>query len=82
MSRLENKIEAKNRSVFEVLDKKKYTVDFYQREYSWQQGHIEQLVTDLTSAFLNQELNRSAVMVFLACTVYPHNILIFSYSKS
>lgn len=54
MSRLENKIEAKNRSVFEVLDKKKYTVDFYQREYSWQQGHIEQLVTDLTSAFLNE----------------------------
>ena len=58
MSRLENKIEAKNRSVFEVLDKKKYTVDFYQREYSWQQGHIEQLVTDLTSAFLNEYDNK------------------------
>ena len=54
MSRLENKIEAKNRSIVEVLDKKKYTVDYYQREYSWQQQHIEQLVTDLSTAFLNE----------------------------
>ena len=54
MSRLENKIEAKNRSIVEVLDSKKYTVDYYQREYSWQQKHIEQLVTDLSTAFLNE----------------------------
>ena len=54
MSRLENKIEAKNRSIAEVLDSKKYTVDYYQREYSWQQKHIEQLVTDLATAFLNE----------------------------
>ncbi|MBN3262496.1 DUF262 domain-containing protein [Pectobacterium brasiliense] len=53
MSRLENKIEANNRSVFEVLDNKKYTVDYYQREYSWEQTHIEQLVTDLCNAFLD-----------------------------
>ncbi len=54
MSRLENKIDANNRTIAEVLDKKKYTVDYYQREYSWQQMHIEQLVTDLASAFLNE----------------------------
>ncbi|MBY7660609.1 DUF262 domain-containing protein [Vibrio atlanticus] len=53
MSRLENKIEANNRSIFEVLDNKKYTVDYYQREYSWEQTHIEQLVTDLCNAFLD-----------------------------
>jgi hypothetical protein len=53
MSRLENKIEANNRSIFEVLDNKKYTVDYYQREYSWEQMHIEQLVTDLCNAFLD-----------------------------
>jgi uncharacterized protein with ParB-like and HNH nuclease domain len=53
MSRLENKIEANNRSILEVLDNKKYTVDYYQREYSWEQMHIEQLVTDLCSAFLD-----------------------------
>jgi uncharacterized protein with ParB-like and HNH nuclease domain len=52
MSRLENKIEAKDRSVHDVLDNKKYTVDYYQREYSWQQSHIEQLVTDLSTSFL------------------------------
>lgn len=52
MSRLENKIEANNRSILEVLDNKKYTVDYYQREYSWEQTHIEQLVTDLCNAFL------------------------------
>lgn len=54
MSRLENKIEAKDRTIRDVLDKAKYTVDYYQREYSWQQKHIEQLVTDLTTAFLNE----------------------------
>ncbi|MGI2169640.1 DUF262 domain-containing protein [Shewanella sp. MF05960] len=53
MSRLENKIEANNRSILEVLDNKKYTVDYYQREYSWEQTHIELLVTDLCNAFLD-----------------------------
>ena len=52
MSKIENKIEANDRSILEVLDKKKYTVDYFQREYSWKQKHIEQLVTDLASAFL------------------------------
>lgn len=58
MSRLENKIEAKDRTIRDVLDKAKYTVDYYQREYSWQQKHIEQLVTDLTTAFLNEYESR------------------------
>ncbi|HGN9466930.1 MULTISPECIES: DUF262 domain-containing protein [Providencia] len=53
MSRFENKIDANNRSILEVLDNKKYTVDYYQREYSWEQTHIEQLVTDLCNAFLD-----------------------------
>ncbi len=52
MSNLENKIEANDRSILQVLDKQKYTVDYFQREYSWEKKHIEQLVTDLTSAFL------------------------------
>ncbi len=54
MSKLENKIDAHDRSVSAVLEKNKYTVDYYQREYSWQQKHIEQLVTDLATAFLNE----------------------------
>lgn len=54
MSKLTNKIEANDRSIAEVLENKKYTVDYFQREYSWKKDHIEQLVTDLTSAFLNE----------------------------
>ena len=53
MSKIQNKIEANDRSILQVLDKKKYTVDYFQREYSWGQKHIEQLVNDLTDAFLS-----------------------------
>ena len=54
MSKLTNKIEAHNRTVYEVLENKKYTVDYFQREYNWQKKHIEPLITDLTIAFLNE----------------------------
>lgn len=64
MSKIENKIEANDKTILEVLDNKKYTVDYFQREYSWQKKHIEQLVTDLTSSFLaeyDSSHNRSEV---------------------
>lgn len=54
MSNLENKIEARHRSLFDVLNEQKYTVDYFQREYSWGEKHIDELVTDLTSTFLNE----------------------------
>lgn len=54
MSKLSNKIEAHDRSITEVLDDKKYMVDYFQREYKWEERHIEQLVSDLTSSFLNE----------------------------
>jgi len=54
MSKLENKIEARHRNLFDVLNEQKYTVDYFQREYSWGEKHIEVLVTDLTSAFLSE----------------------------
>lgn len=53
MSKDDHKIDADDRSVFQVLNERKYTVDYFQREYSWEQKHIEQLVTDLTSTFLD-----------------------------
>lgn len=52
MSKDDHKIDADDRCVFEVLNERKYTVDYFQREYSWEKKHIEQLVTDLSSAFL------------------------------
>lgn len=54
MSNLANKIEAQHRTLYDVLNAQKYTVDYFQREYSWEKKHMEQLVTDLTSAFLNE----------------------------
>jgi len=53
MSRDNHKIDADDRTVFDVLNEPKYTVDYFQREYSWEQKHIEQLVTDLTTTFLD-----------------------------
>jgi len=44
-------IDASDKSVRQVLDKVKYIVDFFQREYRWQRKHIEQLIDDLTTKF-------------------------------
>ena len=52
MSKDDHKIDADDRCVFDVLNERKYTVDYFQREYSWEKKHIEQLVTDLTTSFL------------------------------
>ena len=48
----ENKqIDAYAFPIKEILSKQKYTVDFFQRNYSWKSENIEQLVTDLVDAF-------------------------------
>lgn len=54
MNKLNNKIEANDRTINDVLNEKKYSVDYFQREYSWGQKHIEQLISDLTTSFLNE----------------------------
>ena len=53
MTKENHNIDADDRTVFEVLNGRKYTVDYFQREYSWERKHVEQLVVDLTSAFLD-----------------------------
>jgi uncharacterized protein with ParB-like and HNH nuclease domain len=52
MSKDNHKIDADDRSVFDVLNERKYTVDYFQREYNWEEKHIDQLITDLTTTFL------------------------------
>lgn len=47
-------IQAKTRSVRELLSDTKYGIDYYQREYKWQKKQMEELVTDLTEAFLEE----------------------------
>lgn len=46
-------IHADDKTVRDVLDKVKYIVDFFQREYRWEKKHVEQLIDDLTSKFLS-----------------------------
>lgn len=45
--------DANARSVSELLEKKKYQIDYYQREYRWQTKHVEELMNDLTEKFFN-----------------------------
>ena len=47
------RIEGRARSVRELLDAAKYTIDFYQREYAWQERQVRELVDDLTGKFLD-----------------------------
>lgn len=45
-------ILAKDYPLSEILGNKKYTVDYFQREYKWERINIEQLVSDLVNAFM------------------------------
>ena len=46
------KIEGKAKSVRELLSGAKYTIDYYQREYRWQQKQMMELINDLSGTFL------------------------------
>lgn len=48
-----NRIEGRARTVRELLDAAKYTIDFYQREYAWKERQVRELVDDLTGKFLD-----------------------------
>ena len=46
-------IDGHARTVRELLDKAKYAIDFYQREYAWQERQVRELIDDLTEKFLD-----------------------------
>jgi uncharacterized protein with ParB-like and HNH nuclease domain len=50
--KLQNKIEATDTSINALLKDQKFTIDYFQREYRWQEKHIRLLIEDLTSTFL------------------------------
>lgn len=52
MSKTEHKIEASDKTISELLKDKKFFIDYFQREYRWQEKHMVALVEDLTSTFL------------------------------
>jgi uncharacterized protein with ParB-like and HNH nuclease domain len=39
------------KTIAEVLEKKKYSIDYYQREYKWEAKQVTDLVNDLTTKF-------------------------------
>ena len=45
-------IEGRARTVRELLDTAKYAIDFYQREFAWQERQVRELIDDLTGKFL------------------------------
>jgi len=49
---IKNKIEAKNTNINALLKNQKFTIDYFQREYQWQEKHIKILLEDLTTTFL------------------------------
>ncbi len=49
---LKNKIEATDISISSLLKDQKFYIDYFQREYRWQEKHIKLLVEDLTTTFL------------------------------
>ena len=51
-SEAERSIDGVAKTIGEVLEKKKYSIDYYQRDYKWESKQILELVTDLTSRFL------------------------------
>ena len=63
-SRTAREIDGKGRTIRELLAGRKYSIDYYQREYKWQQKQVAELIYDLASKFLesHEEGNeRSAV---------------------
>lgn len=45
-------IDGKGRTVRELLGGRKYSIDYYQREYKWQQKQVSDLLDDLSTKFL------------------------------
>jgi len=45
-------IDAKSRTVRELLAGRKYSIDYYQREYNWQRKQVAELINDLAAKFL------------------------------
>jgi hypothetical protein len=61
---ISREIDGKGRTVRELLSGRKYSIDYYQREYKWQKEQVADLLDDLAAKFLesHEEGNeRSAV---------------------
>lgn len=53
MTEIDRSVDGVAKTIAEVLEKKKYSIDYYQREYKWESKQIAELVADLTAKFLD-----------------------------
>ena len=63
-ARSSREIEGKGRTIRELLAGRKYSIDYYQREYKWQRKQVAELLEDLADKFLESHeegADRSAV---------------------
>ena len=51
MNETDRTIDGVAKTIAEVLEKKKYSIDYYQREYKWGDKQLTDLVNDLTAKF-------------------------------
>lgn len=47
------KIDGEDRTIRELLSRRHYSIDFYQREYKWKTKQVQELINDLTDKFLD-----------------------------
>lgn len=65
-------IEGQPKNIKQLLEKVKYSIDYYQREYRWETKQVHELINDLTGVFLGEYepgISRSKVKEF------PHYFL-------
>jgi len=50
---INTKIDADDKTLVEILKEQKFSIGYFQREYRWERKHIEQLIDDLETSFMN-----------------------------
>ena len=45
-------IRSETKNIYSLLANSKFGIDFYQREYRWEESHVSQLIEDLSETFL------------------------------
>ena len=65
-------VQAQTKSVKQLLSRVRYGIDFYQRGYAWERRHIEELLDDLESRFLE---NYAPEHERVEVRRYPHYFL-------
>lgn len=53
MIETDRSVDGVAKTIAEVLEKKKYSIDYYQREYKWESKQIAELVVIFTAKFLD-----------------------------